>query len=635
MLQQTSSNATGGEFCISCANQLHGSSAGRYILQENLCKYNGPYLTDSMLEVVVAIDMSLAKCVDGPSLLNATAVRDWLEDSVQNALAVYETKNSTVWKIECAGCAENCVNGTSENATGEYTVTSRVVVGFPNTTVMSFAEARVGESSFPGYWAGCLDGDCNNRLLQGKDDVEGHREERSRRRKLMFEVESIPQVDTASATATKVSLADTECKCDNGEGAARDPVTGKPCPGPGGKYCSRCNTANNFFDFELDGVCKFRPSCTCNNGIPARRAADCSTRREKCVVCKHNYFLERKSLTCKSMSCPVPPPPAHSHWDLSSFLASTTAAPPSPLPRQLLASATSSFSNGSNSTASSSNGSSLSTTPSPGLIVPAWSKVRLECDGFATNMASSLRSFTAPCSHGVLKLPNPRFFQCELNFCGCPGFGEKVLGEGCPSEDGGWSCVKGCEDGWVGDTCETPAPCEVPTNLTAHLKYSRWDVCSAVMKYQTAVVAGFHPSGSFRLEQGMVEHGSLCVAHCETGYTMVRTNAPTYKSSSYEFLRCNAGVLKISSTISCVENVCPCANGEWTRGGDCRINGTTCVWGCDRGWYGRNCDIGYSCYAPGMPWPEMIGVRWNDTCSEHRWYFFSRNYHFLRWDRRE
>lgn len=164
-----------------------------------------------MLEVVVAIDMTLEKCVDGAELLNSTTVRNWLEGSVGDSLSVYEAGNATVWHMECAGCAENC-QAPNGNATGSYKVTSKVVVSFPSVTLFSGAETRVGESTFPSYWAGCLDGDCNNRLLsafergdpirrkgtatgqEGDDD-----DHAAERRRLDHH---IPTVDLASATAT-------------------------------------------------------------------------------------------------------------------------------------------------------------------------------------------------------------------------------------------------------------------------------------------------------------------------------------------------------------------------------------------------------------------------------------------------
>ena len=113
---------------------------------------------------------------------------------------------------------------------------------------------------------------------------------------------------------------------------------------------------------------------------------------------------------------------------------------------------------------------------------------------------------------------------------------------------------------------------------------------------------------------GEIEHGMQCFVHCADGYTMVGG-----QFDSFDFVGCSAGAMAIPSQVSCEQNVCPCANGNWTHGAECRFNGTTCVRGCDRGWYGKNCDVGYSCYAPGMPWPEMIGVRWDDSCDPWYW----------------
>ena len=119
------------------------------------------------------------------------------------------------------------------------------------------------------------------------------------------------------ATATKISMADLMCGCDNGEGAAKNPLTGAPCPGVGAKYCSFCDEANDYYDFERDGVCKHRPACTCANGFAVGRWADCSSQSEKCLFCDLDYFLDPVSLSCKAMNCPVGAPLANTIWDAS------------------------------------------------------------------------------------------------------------------------------------------------------------------------------------------------------------------------------------------------------------------------------------------------------------------------------
>lgn len=86
----------------------------------------------------------------------------------------------------------------------------------------------------------------------------------------------VPAVDTSTAAASIASAADTTCPCENGTPAARDETTGAPCAAAGSQYCSACDEANNYFDFEQDGTCKLRPACVCPHGVAAARQADCS-----------------------------------------------------------------------------------------------------------------------------------------------------------------------------------------------------------------------------------------------------------------------------------------------------------------------------------------------------------------------
>lgn len=206
-------------------------------------------------------------------------------------------------------------------------------------------------------------------------------------------------------SATAVTESDTVCGCDNGDGATKNPETGEPCPGEGSKFCVDCDHANDYFDFEDDGVCKHRPACVCPNGWPAEREADCSVIPDKCISCAGAELVhDQETLQCRRRECVWPQsfPVEHQYARVSSNFSRKLVPLNSSAP-----------------------------------ILLAGDSVMISCGGnnYTQNLGSSpFSEYEVVCDYddGTLLWPQLDVFQCVQNFCDCPGGGSSVTGAGCP-----------------------------------------------------------------------------------------------------------------------------------------------------------------------------------------------------------